>query len=67
MKQQLEKLGFYEYEDKYENICYELVFYNMDYKIDVKYGNVYLNDYSNYTRLFPYNYEKLKQLIQILL
>ena len=61
MKQELEKLKFI-YNDKWEYYTK----YDDRYIIQIENEEVYLRSLGNIIYLFPYNYEKLKQLIEIL-
>ena len=63
MKQELEKLGF-EYLEKYKT--YALILKDRGLELNINSGNIYLMNNENVMTLLPYNYEKLKQLIQIL-
>ena len=61
MKQELEKLGFI-----YDDACEYYTKYDDRYIIQIENEEVYLRSLGNIIHLFPYNYEKLKQLIQSL-
>ena len=63
MKQELEKLGF-EYLEEYKT--YALILKDRGLELNINSGNIYLMNNENVMTLLPYNYEKLKQLIQIL-
>ena len=61
MKEELEKLGFeynysWEYYTKYDD----------RYIVQIENEDVYLRSLGNIIHLFPYNLEKLKQLIKLL-
>ena len=64
MKQELEKLGF-EYLEEYKT--YALILKDRGLELNVNSGNIYLMDNETIMTLFPYDHEKLKQLIKILL
>ena len=61
MKQELEKLGFI-YNDAWKYYTK----YDDRYIIQIENEEVYLRSLGNIIHLFPYNHEKLKQLIEIL-
>ena len=63
MKQELEKLGF-EYLEEYKT--YALILKDRGLELNVNSGNIYLMNNETIMTLFPYDHEKLKQLIQIL-
>ena len=63
MKEELEKLGF-EYLEEYKT--YALILKDRGLELNINSGNIYLMNNENVMTLLPYNYEKLKQLIQIL-
>ena len=64
MKQELEKLGF-EYLEKYKT--YALILKDRGLELNINSDNIYLMNNETVMTLFPYNHEKLKQLINILL
>ena len=64
MKQELEKLGF-EYLEEYKT--YALILKDRGLELNVNSGNIYLMNNETIMTLFPYDHEKLKQLIKILL
>ena len=61
MKEELEKLRF-EYNDTWEYYAK----YDDRYIIQIENEEIYLRSLGNIIHLFPYDLEKLKQLIQIL-
>ena len=63
MKEELEKLGF-EYLEEYNT--YALTLKERCLELNVNSNNIYLMNHENIMTLFPYNHEKLKQLIKIL-
>lgn len=63
MKQELEKLGF-EYLEEYKT--YALILKDRGLELNVNSGNIYLMNNETIMTLFPYDHEKLKQLIKIL-
>ena len=64
MKQELEKLGF-EYLEEYKT--YALILKDRGLELNINSDNIYLINNKTVMTLFPYNHEKLKQLINILL
>lgn len=63
MKEELEKLGF-EYLEEYKT--YALILKDRGLELNVNSGNIYLMNNETIMTLFPYDHEKLKQLIKIL-
>lgn len=63
MKEELEKLGF-EYLEEYKT--YALILKDRGLELNVNSGNIYLMNNKTIMTLFPYDHEKLKQLIKIL-
>ena len=63
MKQELEKLGF-EYLEEYKT--YALILKDRGLELNINSDNIYLMNSEDIMILFPYNHEKLKQLIKIL-
>ena len=63
MKQELEKLGF-EYLEEYKT--YALILKDRGLELNVNSGNIYLMNNETIMTLFPYDHEKLKQLIKVL-
>ena len=63
MKEELEKLGF-EYLEEYKT--YALILKDRGLELNINSGNIYLMNNENVMTLFPYNHEKLKQLIKLL-
>ena len=63
MKQELEKLGF-EYLEEYKT--YALILKDRGLELNINSDNIYLMNSEAIMILFPYNHEKLKQLIEIL-
>ena len=63
MKQELEKLGF-EYLEEYKT--YALILKDRGLELNVNSGNIYLMNNETIMTLFPYDHEKIKQLIKIL-
>ena len=63
MKEELEKLCF-EYLEEYKT--YALILKDRGLELNVNSGNIYLMNNETIMTLFPYDHEKLKQLIKIL-
>ena len=63
MKEELEKLGF-EYLEEYKT--YALILKDRGLELNINSGNIYLMNNETIMTLFPYDHEKLKQLIKIL-
>ena len=61
MKQELEKLGFI-----YNDVWEYYTKYDDRYIVQIENKEVYLRSLGNIIHLFPYNLEKLKQLIKLL-
>ena len=62
-KKELKKLGF-EYLEEYKT--YALILKNKGLELNINSGNIYLMNNETIMTLFPYDHEKLKQLIKIL-
>ena len=63
MKEELEKLDF-KYLEEYKT--YALILKDRGLELNVNSGNIYLMNNETIMTLFPYDHEKLKQLINIL-